>query len=73
MQISDQMKNMGTRREQMKKSTLEWYFNEAMDSVHKLSKLGDFRYMDEKVDFVAPFEKHYNIIKEEVDPNKIGI
>eukprot|EP00105_Crassostrea_gigas_P035933 XP_019920081.1 PREDICTED: uncharacterized protein LOC109617784 [Crassostrea gigas] len=71
MRISDQMKNMGTRREQMKKSTLKWYFNEAMDSVHKLSKLGDFRYMDEKVDFVAPFEKHYNIIKEEVDPNKI--
>lgn len=44
-----------------------------MDSVYKLLKLGDFRYMDEKVDFVVLFEKYYNIIKEEVDLNKIGI
>lgn len=73
MQISDKMKNMRTRREQMRKSTLKWYFNEAIDSVHKLSKLGDFRYMVENVDVVAPLEKHYKIIKEEVDPNKIGI
>lgn len=57
----------------MKKLIFKWYFNEVMDSVYKLLKLGDFRYMDEKVDFVVLFEKYYNIIKEEVDLNKIGI
>lgn len=67
------MKNMGIRREQIKKLIFKWYFNEVMESVFKLLKLGDFRFMDEKVDFVVLFEKYYNIIKEEVDLNKIGI
>lgn len=57
----------------MKKLIFKWYFNEVLNSVYKLLKLGDFRYMDEKVDFVVLFEKYYNIIKEEVDLNKIGI
>lgn len=73
MQISDQMKNMITRRKQMKGSTLKWTFNEAMDRVHKLTKLGDFKYKVNKCDTVAQFEKHYNIIKKEVDPNNFGI
>lgn len=73
MKISDQVRNMRTGRNQMEGSTLLWTFNETLDIVHKLTKLGDFKYMVKKFDFVASFEKHYNIIKEEVDPNNIGI
>lgn len=57
----------------MKKLIFKWYFNEVIDSVYKLLKLGDFRYMVENVDVVVLLEKYYKIIKEEVDLNKIGI
>lgn len=57
----------------MRKLIFKWYFNEVIDSVYKLLKLGDFRYMVENVDVVVLLEKYYKIIKEEVDLNKIGI
>lgn len=57
----------------MRKLIFKWYFNEVIDSVYKLLKLGDFRYMVENVDVVVLLENYYKIIKEEVDLNKIGI
>lgn len=75
MQISDHLRSMGTKRKQLKASTItcKWSFNETIDSLNKLTTLGDFEYIVKEFDFVAQFEKHYNIIEEEVNPNKIGI
>lgn len=74
MQISDHLRSMGTKRKQLKASkiTCVWSFNEAIDSLNRLRKLGDFEYVVEEFDFVTQFEKHYRII-EEVNPNNIGI
>lgn len=75
MQISEHLRSMGTKRKQLKASTVTciWSFNEAIDSLQKLRKLGDFEYVVEEFDFVTPLEKHYKIIEEEVNPNTIGI
>lgn len=75
MQISEHLRSMGTKRKQLRASTVTciWSFNEAIDSLHKLRKLGDFEYVVEEFDFVTPLEKHYKIIEEEVNPNNIGI
>lgn len=74
MQISDHLRSMGTKRKQLKASTISciWSFNGAIDSLNKLTTLGDFEYTVKEFDFVAQFEKHYNIIKE-MNLNKIGI
>lgn len=57
MQISD---HLGTKRKQLKASTISciWSFNGPIDSLNKLTTLGDFEYTVKEFDFVAQFEKH---------------
>lgn len=60
MQISDHLRSMGTKRKQLKASTISciWSFNGPIDSLNKLTTLGDFKYTVKEFDFVAQFEKH---------------
>lgn len=75
MQIFEYLRSMGIKRKQLRVLIVIciWFFNEVIDSLYKLGKLGDFEYVVEEFDFVILLEKYYKIIEEEVNLNNIGI
>lgn len=75
MQIFEYLRSMGIKRKQLRVLIVIciWFFNEVIDSLYKLRKLGDFEYVVEEFDFVILLEKYYKIIEEEVNLNIIGI
>lgn len=75
MQIFEYLRSMGIKRKQLRVLIVIciWFFNEVIDSLFKLGKLGDFEYVVEEFDFVILLEKYYKIIEEEVNLNNIGI
>lgn len=72
IQISDKLKVIKTMRKQMKGLALKWSFNETINNFNKMAKLGDFEYTMTPIDIVAQIEKHFDVIKEEVNPIDIG-
>lgn len=62
-QISEHLRSMKSKREQMKRSLLKWTIADAVNKLNTLTKLGDFEYIIENFDIVAPIERHYNSIE----------
>lgn len=72
MQVSDKWKIIKSKRKQMMGWNLKWNFTETIDSFSKLAKLCDFEYIVKEYDCVTTIEKHFDVIREDLNPSDIG-
>lgn len=72
-QIYDHVRNMKSKRRQMKRSLLKWTLADAVNKLKTLTKLGDFEYIVENLDIVTPIERYYIAIENVRQDTKSGI
>lgn len=71
-QLLDHLQNIKAMRKQMRRSTLEWTSNDAVNSLINLKNIGVFEYKSKACDYVTPIENHFKVIEKEGLHKKIG-
>lgn len=72
-QIYDHVRNMKSKRKQMKRSLLRWTLADAVNKLNNLTKLGDFQFIIENFDIVTPIERRSIAIENVRQNTKSGI
>ncbi|XP_078329826.1 E3 ubiquitin-protein ligase TRIM45-like [Crassostrea virginica] len=69
--ISDQMKDLSAQRKQANLAQLKWNAVDAIETLANLTKLGDFEYVDQPVDWVKQIDRHCRIIANDANPREL--
>lgn len=72
LQLLDHLQNIKAMRKQMRRSTLEWTSNDAVNGLINLKNIGVFEYKSKACDYVTPIENHFKVLKKEGLHKKIG-
>lgn len=65
LQLLDHLQNIKAMRKQMRRSTLEWTSNDAVNGLINLKNIGVFEYKSKACDYVTPIENHFKVIEKE--------